>query len=508
MFTTNIPADFLHDESRRIGSAAGIAFPKSTADVQAALQSAHMQGSSVTVQGARTGIAGGAVPDNDLIISLARMNHIISPVAVTKVGEYTITVQPGLLLSELQDHLKNVDISSVPLSTSPLIFPPDPTEASASIGGMTACNASGACSFAYGATRKHIKGITVILANGDSLTLKRGENFATGRTFEIITDQGNEITGKLPQYNAPTVKSAAGYWIKPDMELIDLFIGSEGTLGIITEIELALTPAPAELTGIICFFSRESQTVDFVNQLRTQSSEVAAQLNAIEYFNEGALNLIHASAPKTGLLLPKGSQNWKNAIYIEWAQSNSLSGEHLILVSQLMQSCGASADDTWLASDAPGLKRMKAFRHAVPEQVNSIISERKRKYPELTKLGTDLSVPDSQLQAVMNLYHTGLQAASLEYVIFGHIGDNHVHVNIIPRNMEEYATGKALYTQWAKQVVEWGGSVSAEHGIGTLKKELLAVMYGNEQIQAMRELKALFDPSFMLNPNRLFEAEI
>ena len=501
MFNKHIPIDYLHDESRKSGSAVGIAFPKSTSEVQAALKSAQAQGHTVTVQGARTGIAGGAVPENDLIISLTRMTKIITPVTLTENQDYLITVQPGVTLSELHDFFNK----SKQADDLKLIFPPDPTETSATIGGMTACNASGACSFAYGATRKHISGIKIVLADGETLTLKRSQNFATGHNFKLTTDQGREISGKLPQYSAPNSKNAAGYWIKPGMELIDLFIGSEGTLGIITEIELKLTPAPEELTGIICFFNKESQSLDFVEALRTESTNLTEQLSAIEYFDEGALKLIRNSAPETGLLLPPGHPHWKNAIYIGWAQSKASQDDHLSLVSKLMQKCGASANDSWLAADSSGLKRMKAFRHAVPEQINSIIAERKRKYPALTKLGTDLSVPNCKLKAVMELYHSGLHKAALEYVIFGHIGDNHVHVNIIPRNMSEYATGKTLYNEWAQQVVEWGGSVSAEHGIGRLKKELLALMYGPEQIQSMRELKALFDPELMLNPDRLFD---
>ncbi len=135
-----------------------------------------------------------------------------------------------------------------------------------------------------------------------------------------------------------------------------------------------------------------------------------------------------------------------------------------------------------------------------------MIAERKRRYPELTKLGTDLSVPDDKLKPVMRLYRDDLTSAGLEHVIFGHIGNNHVHVNILPRDMDEYATGKRLYRKWAEQVVAWGGSVSAEHGIGRLKKELLAIMYGAKAIEAMRQLKTCFDPAHSLNPSRLFDA--
>ena len=133
-----------------------------------------------------------------------------------------------------------------------------------------------------------------------------------------------------------------------------------------------------------------------------------------------------------------------------------------------------------------------------------LIGERKKTIPELTKLGTDMSVPDEGLEKVMRMYRAGLEAAGLEHVIFGHIGNNHVHVNILPRSMKEYEQGKALYLDWEKQVVDWGGSVSAEHGIGKIKTEFLELMYDEEGVQKMRKLKQLFDPQGLLNPGNLF----
>ena len=528
MFTKIIPSDYLHDESRLTGNSEAIAFPRTTEEVQNAVREAA--GRPITVQGARTGISGGAVPDGGVIISLARMTKILSPVQLNAEGQYTITVQPGLLLSELRDHLKNektvaeskqaeactTNLKSRSLTQTSVIhpssliphptlfFPPDPTETSASIGGMTACNASGACSFAYGPTRKHITGLTVVLAGGDVVKINRGDHFADKRSFTLKTIQGKLISGVLPSYTVPDVKNAAGYAISPDMDLIDIFIGSEGTLGIITEIELLLSPAPEIRTGIICFFDDEQKALNFVAEIRQKASKTQAQLNAIEYFDPGALQLICNSAPNTGLLLPKMQDHWQNAVYIEWAHRKNSSTQHLNLTAEVLTGCKISATDTWICTDSPGMERMKAFRHCVPEQVNSIISERKKHYSKLTKLGTDLSVPDNRLKDVLHLYRQDLESADLEHVIFGHIGNNHVHVNIIPRNMDDYATGKELYRKWAQQVTRWGGSVSAEHGIGRLKKDMLAVMYGKEHIEEMKKLKKVFDPEMRLNPGRLF----
>ena len=140
----------------------------------------------------------------------------------------------------------------------------------------------------------------------------------------------------------------------------------------------------------------------------------------------------------------------------------------------------------------------------MPEAVNLLIDERKRSNAELTKLGTDMSVPDEHLEAVIAMYNAGLRENGLESVIFGHIGNNHVHVNILPNSIEEYDRGKSLYLTWARQIVELGGSVSAEHGIGKIKVAFLKLMYGEEGIAQMRALKRLFDPEMALNVGNLF----
>jgi D-lactate dehydrogenase (cytochrome) len=173
-------------------------------------------------------------------------------------------------------------------------------------------------------------------------------------------------------------------------------------------------------------------------------------------------------------------------------------------VMEAMTALGGSDEDTWYATTDRELEPLRAFRHAVPEAVNLLIGERKRSCPELTKLGTDMSSPDAALEQVMAMYRTGLTEAGLESVIFGHIGNNHLHVNILPNSMDEYDKGKALYQSWARRIVSLGGSVSAEHGIGKIKVPFLQMMYTPECIAQMRRVKAIFDPSMMLNPGDLF----
>jgi D-lactate dehydrogenase (cytochrome) len=178
--------------------------------------------------------------------------------------------------------------------------------------------------------------------------------------------------------------------------------------------------------------------------------------------------------------------------------------EAMLAVLDPLAAAGGSDEDTWVGMTPRELEPLKAFRHAVPEAVNTLVAERARDVPGLTKVGTDMSVPDAQLEAAMAMYRASLAEAGLESVVFGHISDNHIHVNVLPQNLEDYERAKALYAEWAGQVVAWGGSVSAEHGIGKLKVALLALMYGESGIAEMRELRARFDPGGLLNRGNVF----
>ncbi len=488
--------DYLRDESRRTGRADSISFANGEDDVRSQLAEAHVCGRTVTLQGARTGITGGAVPDGGHILNLSRMTRI-EPVVRDAHGA-SVSVQPGVLLSGLREHVR--DASGAPR----LFFPPDPTETSASMGGMVSCNASGAQSFFYGPTRRYVEALRVVLADGDVLDLRRGREKADGRAFRLVAASGRVLEGWLPRYSMPDVKNASGYFVADDMDLIDLFIGAEGTLGIVSDMVLRLIPQPLAVWGVQAFLPDEAAAIDFVEKLRATPE---AGPVAIEFFDSGALNLLRrqkAENPAFGDL-PDMPAEWHTAVYVEFHDETEDAVEGRVLaMSEVMAACGGDPDATWLGSETQDMQRLKAFRHAIPESVNLLIDQRRREEPALTKLGTDLAVPDGCLADVMRMYRADLEAAGLEFVIFGHIGNNHVHVNILPRTLDEYRRGKVLYLGWARTVVGMGGSISAEHGVGKLKRDMLAVMYGERGIAEMRALKALFDPEGILNPGNLF----
>ena len=493
--------DYLRDESRRIGAADSISFPTSEAEVVAAMKEIRSRGGTITTQGARTGIVAGAVPQGGHILNLSRMNAIGEITRDEATGERRLTVQPGAILADVG---KAVEAEG-------LLFPPDPTEDTASIGGMVACNASGAMTFHYGPTRNWIESLRVVLSDGDTIHLRRGENRARRRSFSLATESGRVIQGDLPAYQLPKVKSAAGYYAADDMDMLDLFIGMEGTLGVITEVELKLIPMPGAINGLTIFLPSEDAALKLVRILRGEAVEgfdqIATRPVGIEFFNADALNLLRRMKTESSAFekIPALKPQFHTAVYAEFhAETEDALEEAVMGLMETILALGGSDDDTWYATTEREIEPLKAFRHAIPEAVNLLIDQRKRDCPDLTKLGTDMSVPDERLEAAFAMYDSGLRESGLESVMFGHIGNNHVHVNILPHSMEQYERGKSLYLSWARQVVEWGGSISAEHGIGKIKVPFLALRYGEDGIAEMRALKMLFDPGTMLNPGNLF----
>lgn len=507
--------EYLRDESRTTGHADSIAFPKTEEEIREVLRYCWQHDLPVTIQGGRTGLAAAAVPKGGQILNLTRMKAITGCRKGDK-GEYYLSLDPGVVLTELKKAIESKKIDTTGwdhtsiaayhslLRDVPQFFTPDPTEASATIGGMVACNASGARSFCYGATRGHISGLRVVLADGDLLVIRRGECFAEGRSLCLTTESGKTLRLQLPTYEMPKTKNASGYYIEEDMDAIDLFIGSDGTLGVISQVEISLLPLPQQIWGATCFFHSEDKAVDAVIAIREAVKGVAA----MEYFDGDALSVLRRQKSENPAFakLPQVEPWAKAAVYIELhCGSEEEVADSLFQIGDLLDAAGASQQETWVARNQADLDRLMFFRHAVPESVNMLIDRRKQSCPVITKLGTDMSVPDAYLGRVMAFYRRELEANGLESAVWGHIGDNHLHVNILPRSAEEYATGKTLYQRWAKEICAMGGAVSAEHGVGKIKANLLTIMYGAEHIQQMRALKASLDPKGLLGIGNMME---
>ncbi len=392
------------------------------------------------------------------------------------------------------------------MRSSGVVFQPDPTEASATLGGMVACNASGARSYRYGSIRPYVTALRLVMSSGETLEIERGEIFAKGRLVQLRTEQGTDLKIELPTYQMPDTKNASGYYIDDNMDVIDLFIGSDGTLGIISEIEVKLLKMPPVVWGVTCFFQHENFVLDYVKEVRRKIEETAS----MEYFDGDALEILRQQKKKGQAFaqLPDIHPEMKAAAYLELHTTTENSALSLLeQIETIMEEAGGNVHHTWVARVDVDRDRLLFFRHAIPESVNMLIDERKKQAPGITKLGTDMAVPDEHLHRVVSIYRKTLKEKGIQSAIWGHIGDNHLHVNLLPKNEAEYETGKIIYSQWAREITALGGAVSAEHGVGKLKSQFLQVMYGQEAVDQMRKLKKTFDPDGILGRGNLFPYE-
>src|ERR1041385_2740579 len=253
--------DFLSDASHlRGGHADCVVFPESAEEVAETLAEAARTRTQVTISGAGTGTVAGRVPFGGIVIATDKLNRIKS-VTKNESGGRAI-VEAGVLLMDLQRAAESEH----------LIYPPDPTERSCFLGGNIATNASGSRTFKYGPTRNYVERLQIALTTGDVIDLRRGDVRANNRQITIPLPTARVIEAELPSYEMPRVrKHASGYFVAPNMDAVDLFIGSEGTLGVIVEAEVTLLPEPEGLLSGVVFFDNEANLLSFVGEARERS---------------------------------------------------------------------------------------------------------------------------------------------------------------------------------------------------------------------------------------------
>ncbi len=490
---------FLKDASNMPGGEAErVYFPESEEEIVELLTECDRTGTPVTVAGAGTGLAGGRVPFGGVVLATSRLHRIVDIDAAGR----RATVEPGVILGELQREVEALD----------LLYPPDPTERTCYVGGSIATNASGARTFKYGPTRDYIEALEVVLGTGERLRLRRGQTIADGRRLRLTTLEGRAIDLELPPYTMPAVKHAAGYFAAPGMDAIDLFIGSEGTLGVVTRAELRLLPLPPKLFSGVVFFPEEAATLAFVDEARAASRATrragesgndgngidarGVDARALEYLDADSLELIRPKYPT----IPAGAGG--GAVWFEQESTEETEEALLGAWYEMMLRHGALVDESWFGITAEDQRKMREFRHAVPSAVYEQISEHGQ-----TKLGTDMAVPDAAFGELLAYYRREFADNGLRTVVYGHIGNNHLHANIFASDPSEFALAREVYRRLVARALALGGTVSAEHGVGKLKKEYLVAMYGAEGVEGMRRVRKALDPNGILGRGTVFDAE-
>ena len=449
------------------GNAEEVIIPESSDELVEFLKN---ESRPVTIAGAGTGLTASRIPSEGVIVSLEKLNKIVND------EEGRIQVGPAVTLNELQGFL----------SSTNWFYPPNPTETWASLGGTLATNASGARSYKYGVTRDYVEKIELVLVDGRRTIVNRELKITEPLKFE----DGSQITFPEISYQSPKCKNAAGYFVQPGMDWLDLFIGSDGTLGIFTNIVLRLIKRPADFVSGILFFEDESACWKLMPKIKSHKNKKIAPCY-LEYFDHNSLNKLkskHQNIPnnsRAALFFEQDIAELKDYDLVMENWYEFLSEEDIML------------DDSWFAQDAKDIQRFHEFRHDIPIIINEENSRVGR-----VKLGTDMAVPDSHFISMMEFYQKVLATNSLNYVMFGHLGDNHLHINLLP-NASQMDEAKRVYDQMVGQILEWKGTVSAEHGIGKLKKKYFAKMVGQEGLNDLIKVKDSLDPNNRLGAGNI-----
>ncbi len=435
----HIPPEYLSDTlGRRKGEASALVFAKSTEEVSKLLQYAHANKIPVTPRGAGTNLVGSTVPvDGGIILDLSQMNRILELDTETM----TVTVEPGLLLQDLQAYVEEHG----------LFYPPDPGEKASSIGGNISTNAGGMRAVKYGVTRDYVRGLEVVTADGTVLT----------------------VGGK-------NVKDASGLSLK------HLYIGSEGTLAVITKCVLKVIPKPeASLSILVPYPDLKTGIGSVLNILRADANPTA-----VEFMERNVVKLgedfsgVRYPCPEAGsyILLTFDGREGEVAASAERIQALALSSGALdyILLTDPQQ-----AADIWKVRGAL-VKAVEAVSEQEP---------------------VDIVVPINRTAEFIGYINQLEQSSGMRMVSFGHAGDGNVHLCVVRGDRDEETWQKELHENMDKayhKAYQLGGIASGEHGIGISKRRYFLRETHWENLRAMNQIKDALDPLHILNDKKSY----
>ena len=421
-----------------------IVLPRSTAEVQALVRFANEHRIALVPSGGRTGLSAGAVAANgEIVVAFDLMNRILE----FNASDRLVRCEAGLVTEQLQDFAEEQD----------LYYPVDFASAGSSqLGGNLSTNAGGIKVIRYGMSRDWVAGLTVVTGRGEVLELNRGLE-----------------------------KNNTGY------DLRQLFIGGEGTLGFITEATMKLTRQPSHLTVMVLGLNDLTNTMDVL-----QAFQQKIDLTAYEFFSHDAIKHVQAHGDVPA---PFESEAPYYALLEFEAISEGVMEQSMELFEQCVES-GWVIDGVISQSEAQADKLWQ-----LRERISESIAPR-------TPYKNDLSVRVSRVPEFLTEIDNVVKDhyPDFEIIWFGHIGDGNLHLNILkPEDMEksEFFSKCEEVNKWVFEIVQrYEGSVSAEHGVGMVKKPYLGYSRSPEEIAVMQGIKKVFDPNGIMNPGKLIDA--
>jgi D-lactate dehydrogenase (cytochrome) len=500
---------WLEDAARYPGGhSPEVCFPASEADV--ALLAA--EGRPLLIVGAQSSLTGGATPRGETLVSTSRL------AAMREWTSRSVWCGAGVVLRDLDAEC----------ARRGLYFPPIPTYDGATVGGAVSTDAAGAQTFKHGTTRAWVDALTVVLAGGDVLDVERGAVTAhPDGYFEIERSSGSRTRVPVPRAATPAVpKSSAGYRGGPALDLVDLFVGSEGTLGVVTEVRLRLLEERPAWLAVLIPVRDDAEAAAVTHALRLETAAARgdasrADVAAIEYMDERCVAILREDGvlARVGVTIPASTRalllaqvelppSCDRARAIDELSDPSRAGP-VASLRRVLESHGL------LATAVPALpgeedrrRALFALREAVPEGVNARVRAAALSSGEpVSKSGGDAIVPFERFAEALGRYREILAATGLDAAIWGHISDGNVHPNLIATGAATMEKARAAQLAIGEVAIALGGSPLAEHGTGRnpVKKKLLAMLHGEAGVASMRATKRALDPAWLLAPGVLFD---
>ena len=483
-YDIDIIKPYFKDWSNMEGFADLLVRPKNNIECAIILKTCYTCNILLTVSAGKTNLTGSATPRGGVILSTSLMTE---PNIKLDLNNKDASSPVGIPLETFRNKV-------LELSNHALYYPADPTSRNdAFVGGTLSTNASGFVPGEKGATRYWVKEIEFLLPNGDLIDIKRGQYISNNGVFTLEYDD-KSIQLTIPTYKRPKIKNASGLYsdVNGKVDLIDLIIGSEGILGIITSCRLGLDNNPKNKLELFISLQNESEAIHFHDFLNNYLNDDLSQITAMEYFGYNSQNYMNH---KEFLF----SNEDDVGIYLQIPIYNESMDSKIEEWTKIFQSFNAEIDlDKIIVLNDPGnWNKFFEARHSIPD--NALTKTQRLGGVSII---TDTIVPKDKFRLYLEKVHTKLKKSNIEYLLFGHLGDCHLHFHLIPTKKQEKESLK-IYDYLIDLSSKLGGVYSAEHGTGKRKRNDFKKCYGAEAVEMVKKLKNTIDSNNYLNRGNL-----
>jgi len=478
---------FERDSSNIPGNAEILCYPINEEESAVILTYCQNAKIPLTIAAGRTNLNGSATPNGGMVMSIEKMTH---PEPQLDLNAQCITSPVGIYLEDM----RNIVLKE---SQNKLHFPVDPTSRrEAMIGGVVSCNASGFVPGPAGAMRYWTESLDFLTAGGYKITCKRGQYISKNGEF-ILDFPDGQVKWKVLTYPRPDIKNASGPYSDENgiLDLVDFLVGSEGIFGLITMATFRLKVTPEEYLDLFFTLPSEKNAVQFHNYMQKYFDGDLSQLTALEYFGFNCQNYmdhkekLFQSDLEVGVYLQKPLYDQKVEDVAEnWLKILKLSN------------CGIKENSILLLNNPQDKQTFFESRHSMP--ANAL---EKTQQLDTWSILTDTIVPPENFQEFLDSSHDLLQKSEIEYLLFGHLGDCHLHFHFIP-TQDQQPKALEIYQKIVRKSAELGGVYSAEHGTGKRKQIDFIECFGNKGVEQVRTSKATLDPHFLLNRGNIIAA--